>query len=70
MDKIDFLEAYPEAWKKAFSMDTIKSGFRATGLVPFNPEEVLGHFTIQLTTPTPPGSQSTNSAPKTPHNLK
>lgn len=68
MDKLDFLEAYPDAQKQAFASDTIKKGFRATGLVPFNPEEVLGYFTIQLKTPTPPGSQSTNSAPKTPGN--
>lgn len=68
MDKFDFLEAYPDARKQAFALDTIKNGFRATGLVPFNPEEVLGHFTIQLKTPTPPGSRSTNSAPKTPGN--
>ncbi|ODM24077.1 hypothetical protein SI65_01667 [Aspergillus cristatus] len=70
MDKLDFLEAYPEARKQAFTLDNIKSGFRATGLVPFNPEEVLGRFTIQLETPTPPGSQSINSAPKTPYNLR
>ena len=57
MDKLDFLEAYPEARKQAFTLDSIKNGFRATGLVPFNPDEVLGHFTIQLKTPTPPGSQ-------------
>ncbi|ODM17100.1 hypothetical protein SI65_07499 [Aspergillus cristatus] len=70
MDKLDFLEAYPEARKQAFTPDNIKSGFRATGLVPFNPEEVLGRFTVQLKTPTPLGSQSTNSAPKTPYNLR
>ena len=70
MDKLDFLEAYPEAWKQAFTLDSIKNGFRATGLVPYNPEEVLGRFTIQLKTPTPPGSRSTNSDPKTPCNPK
>jgi len=31
---------------------------------------VLGRLNIQLETDTPPGSQSTNSAPKTPHNLR
>ena len=39
-------------------------------MVPFNPEEVLERFTVQLKTPTPPGSQSTNSAPTTPYNLR
>ena len=70
VDKLDFLEAYPDAQEQVFTPDNIKSGFRATGLVPFKPEEVLGRFTIQLKTPTPPGSQSTNSAPKTPYNLR
>ena len=70
MDKLDFLDAYPDARKQAFSMDNIKNGFRATGLVPYNPEEVLGHFTIQLKTPTPSGSQSTNSITHTPSNKR
>ena len=70
MDKLDFLKAYPDAWKQSFASDTIKNGFRATGLVPFNPEEVLERFTIQLKTPTPPGSRSTNSAPKTPYTTR
>lgn len=30
MDKLDFLEAYPDARKQAFASDTIKNGFRAT----------------------------------------
>ena len=70
MDKLDFLEAYPEAWKQALTLDNIKNGFRTTGLISFNPEEVLGHFTIQLKTPTPPDSRSISSHPRTPHKLK
>ena len=70
MNKLDSLEAYPEAQKQAFTLDDIKSGFRATGLVPFNPEEVLGCFTIQLKTPTSPSSQSSSSAPKASYNLQ
>ena len=34
MDKLDFLEAYPEAWKQAFTLDNIKSGFTATLINP------------------------------------
>jgi hypothetical protein len=64
------MEIYIEARKEAFTLDDITSAFSATGLIPFNQEEVLSCFTIQLKTPTPPGSQSTNSAPKTPYNLK
>lgn len=73
IDKLDFLEAYPDARKRAFTPNTIKNGFRVSGLVPFNPEEVLQRFTIQLKTPTPPGSRSTNSTTttlKTPHNSR
>jgi DDE superfamily endonuclease. len=55
IDKFDFLEVYPKARTLAFTLATIKSAFRATGLIPFNPEEVLGRFTIQLRTPTPQG---------------
>ncbi|KAJ9298765.1 transcriptional regulator family: Helix-turn-helix [Paecilomyces variotii] len=73
IDKVDFLSIYPGARTQAFSSATIKNGFRATGIVPFNPEEVLGRFTIQLETPTPPGTQSTASSislSKTPRNRK
>ena len=70
IDKLDFLEAYPQARVTAFKVESIKNSFAATGLLPFNPERVLGQLNIQLKTPTPPGSRSTNSMPKTPHNLK
>ncbi|ODM21664.1 hypothetical protein SI65_02508 [Aspergillus cristatus] len=70
IDKFDFLEVYPQARTEAFKMENIRNSFAASGLVPFNPERVLGQLNIQLKTPTLPGSQSTNSAPKTPHNLK
>ena len=56
IDKFDFLKIYPEARKEAFTSDNIINAFRATGLIPFNPEEVLSRFTIQLKTPTPLGS--------------
>ena len=69
IDKFDFLEAYLQAHTEIFSADNIKSGFSATGLIPFNPERVLSQLNIQLKTPTPPGSRSTDSVPKTPHNL-
>ena len=70
IDKFDFLEAYPKARAGAFKADTIKNSFAAAGLVPFRPERVLGQLNIQLKTPTPPDSQSTNSVPQTPYNLK
>jgi hypothetical protein len=69
IDKLDFLEAYPQACTAIFSSDNIKSGFLATGLIPLNPDRVLSQLNIQLKTPTPPGSRSTDSVPKTPYNL-
>lgn len=70
IDKLDFLEAYPQARTAIFSSENIKSGFSATGLTPLNPDQVLSQLNIRLRTPTPPGSQSTDSVPKTPYNLK
>ena len=70
IDKFDFLDAYPEARAETFKANTIKNSFEAAGLVPLNPGRVLEQLNIHLKTPTPPCSRSTNSAPKTPHNLK
>ena len=39
--KDDFLRALPEIKKLAFKKSTIRSGFRATRIVPFNPNHVL-----------------------------
>ncbi|GMG43821.1 unnamed protein product [Aspergillus oryzae var. brunneus] len=73
IDKLDFLEAFPQARAQIYTTSNICSGFSATGLIPFNPERVLSQLNIQLEA-TPPGSRpssrSTNSVPKTPHNLK
>ena len=70
IDKFDFLEAYPSAHAATFKADIIKNSFAAAGLLPLNPERVLKQLNIQLKTPTPPGSRSTNSVPKTPYNSK
>ncbi|ODM16858.1 hypothetical protein SI65_07823 [Aspergillus cristatus] len=70
INKLDFLEAYPQARTEAFKAENIKNSFAAAGLVPFSPERVFEKLNVQLKTPTPPGSRSTDSAPKTPHNLK
>jgi hypothetical protein len=70
IDKLDFLKIFPEARKSAFTAENIQNSFTATGLVPFDPDRVLGKLDIQLKTPTPPGSRSTNSAPKTPYTTR
>lgn len=70
VDKLDFLEAYPYARLEAFRSENIQNGFAAAGLAPLDRERVLSQLNVQLKTPTPPGSQSSISAPKTPYNLK
>jgi hypothetical protein len=55
IDKEDFLAIYPQIRPNVFTESTIKSGFRATGLIPYDPERVLSHLTITKT-PTPPGT--------------
>jgi hypothetical protein len=54
IDKPDFLRAYCIARAEAITTTTVRSGFIATGLVPFNPDRVLEKLNTQLRTPTPP----------------
>ena len=72
IDKADFLGMYKIARTQIFSKRTIKSGFRATGLIPFNPERVLSSLTITKT-PSPPstshGQQLSPWTSETPRNL-
>ena len=74
IDKLEFLEAYPQARSEAFKPETIQNSFAAAGLVPYNPDRVLSQLDIQLRTPTPPGSRGSDSSrnftPKTPQTLK
>jgi len=39
--KEEFLPAFSTAYQQTMTVETISSGFRATGLVPFNLERVL-----------------------------
>ena len=74
IDKFDFLKAYPAAHKEVFTIENIQSGFRATGIVPFNPNAVLDKLNIRLSTPTPPPSRGSASIPSsqlcTPHTVR
>ncbi|EED15968.1 conserved hypothetical protein [Talaromyces stipitatus ATCC 10500] len=73
IDKIDYLTAFPSARMMAYKAQTIRNSFAATGLVPFNPDRVLQHLNIQLKTPTPPPSRSSNTASsclQTPQNIR
>ena len=74
VDKRDFLEMYEIARETIHSGPNIVSGFRATGLVPFNPDYVLSQ--LPELTPSPPSSSHglpQNSSPwvsQTPKNLQ
>lgn len=57
IDKLDFLKAYPAAHQEVFTIENIQSGFRATGLISFNPRAVLDKLNLNLGTPTPPPSR-------------
>ena len=67
--KLEFLPAFKEAFKAAFTEQNIKSGFRATGLVPYDPEAVLSTLDLKLRTPTPPPIENTTWTSKTPYDL-
>jgi hypothetical protein len=68
--KFDFFDMFATARELAFTAEPIQNSFAATGLVPYSPERVLSKLDIQLKTPTPPSSRSTNLAPKTPYTTR
>jgi hypothetical protein len=68
--KLEFLSAFKEAFKAAFTEQNIKSGFRATGLVPYEPQNVLSHLNLHLRTPTPPIVERDNWTSKTPQTIR
>jgi hypothetical protein len=68
IDKKAFLATFRPVFDKAFSKDNISSSFRATGLVPHNPEVVLSKLEVKPRTPTPPALGPTLWQPKTPSN--
>jgi hypothetical protein len=72
INKNDFLKLYKSARVATYSSYTIQSGFKATGLVPFNPDEVLSRLHIQLQTPSLIQSALKAIAPlvpETPYNI-
>lgn len=69
IDKIEFLDIYTRVRPAVFSSQNARSGFLATGLIPFDPERVLSLLPV-VRTPSPP-PVSAGSAPawtsETPH---
>lgn len=59
--KDDFFDAFLEAFNIAMTENNIRAGFRATGLVPLDPEAVLSRLDPKPMTPSPP-----NTRPGTP----
>jgi len=71
IDKPRFLELLLEARRTTFSAKNITSGFRATGLLPFDPNQVLSRLQTKIRTPSPPpATDQPSSLPlKTPVNI-
>jgi hypothetical protein len=73
INKDRFLTIYSSIRTKALNEKNIQSGFRATGLAPYNPEQVLSRLNTQMKTPTPPGTSHSSQASwatATPHNVR
>jgi DDE superfamily endonuclease len=71
IDKQEFLSLYQQARMEALHEKNIKSGFTATGLVPYDPDRVLSLLNTQFHTPSPqrqPPNQPVWTA-ETPHNI-
>jgi hypothetical protein len=68
VDKKAFLATFLEVYDRAISKSNILSSFRATGLVPLDPEVVLSKLEVKPRTPTPPAPGPTAWQPKTPSN--
>jgi hypothetical protein len=55
--KDDFLAAFLTAFNASITAKNIQAGFRATGLVLYNPESVVDHLDPKPNTPSPPISR-------------
>jgi hypothetical protein len=72
IDKHEFVPMYKEARTKALHSGNIRSGFAATGLVPYEPDRVLERLHTQMHTPSPqlqPQSDASPYTAATPHNI-
>jgi hypothetical protein len=52
--KLEFLIAFKAAFVKSITKQNAESGFRGSGLIPFNLDIVISKLDIKLRTPTPP----------------
>jgi hypothetical protein len=65
-----FLPAFRVAFKKTFTPENIRAGFRGAGLVPHDPDVVLSKLDVQLRTPTPPAPGTIVWEAQTPRNAR
>ena len=70
IDKETFLPAFKATFKKVFSPENVRAGFRGAGLVPHNPEAVLLKLDVRLRTPAPPKPDDVAWEAKTPRNAR
>jgi AraC-like DNA-binding protein len=71
--KEDDFDAFVEAFHASITANNIRAGFRASGLVPFDPESVVSRLDPKPITPSPPSSRpgtTTSWVPKTPSNAQ
>jgi hypothetical protein len=69
IQKEDFFDAFIEAFSASMTPDNVRSGFRAAGIVPFDPESVVSRLNPKPATPSPPNSRpgtASSWVPKTP----
>ena len=62
MSKRAFWSAFWPAWQQAFTEKNIRSGFKRTGIFPYDPDTILA----QITKPPPEEIVEVSQAPKTP----
>jgi hypothetical protein len=73
INKDEFLTIYSRVRTAALSKKNVQSAFRATGLVLYDPEQVLSRLNTQIKTPTPPRTSHSSQASwatATPHNIR
>ncbi|KAI9035070.1 transposase [Aspergillus affinis] len=70
IEKVDFLDIYPEAHVQAFKKTNIQSAFKAAGIVPFNPSKVLDNLIFYGEESRPSSQGTTSTVTKIPKNLK
>ncbi|KAJ8058530.1 hypothetical protein OCU04_012712 [Sclerotinia nivalis] len=68
ISKVEFFIAFKAAYQESITIQNMKSGFRGTGLIPFDPEAVLSKLDIRIRTPTPPSFDQDLWTSQTPHN--